>query len=91
MHSRDSRALVCYLVLMLALSFVPAAQAQSVSQVDVLTVEGAITPVVASYVDRGIETAENDGSACLIIELDTPGGSVPVSYTHLTLPTILLV
>lgn len=81
MHSRDSKALACYLalVLMLALSFAPAAGAQGASQVDVLTVEGAITPIVASYVERGIETAENDGSACLIIELDTPGGSVQVT------------
>ncbi len=67
------------LVLLVALSFAPATEAQSASQVDVLTVVGAITPIVASYIDRGITTAENDGSACLIIELDTPGGSVQVT------------
>jgi membrane-bound serine protease (ClpP class) len=65
--------------LLVAFSFVPATQAQSASLVDVLTVKGAITPIVASYIDRGITTAENDGSACLIIELDTPGGSVQVT------------
>lgn len=81
MRTRDTKALACYLVLLFTLAFalVPAVQAQSFSQVDVLTVEGAITPIVASYIDRGIETAENHGSACLIIELDTPGGSVQVT------------
>ena len=81
MRNRNTKVLACYLalVLTLALWLVPATRAQSASQVDVLTVEGAITPIVASYVERGIETAENDGSACLIIELDTPGGSVQVT------------
>ena len=81
MRTRDTKALPCYITLLLTLAFalVPAVQAQGGSQVDVLTIEGAITPIVASYVDRGIETAENDGSACLIIELDTPGGSVQLT------------
>ena len=81
MRNRDTKALACYLALalMLALWLVPAAGAQGASQVDVLTVKGAITPIVAAYIDRGITTAENDGSACLIIELDTPGGSVQVT------------
>jgi membrane-bound serine protease (ClpP class) len=74
------RALVCYLLLILvALSLASPAQAQDASHVDVLTVEGAITPIVASYIDRGIQTAQRDGSLCLIIELDTPGGSVDVT------------
>jgi membrane-bound serine protease (ClpP class) len=34
---------------------------------------------VASYIERGIATAESDGAASLIIELDTPGGSVQVT------------
>jgi membrane-bound serine protease (ClpP class) len=67
------------LVLVTSLSFIPAVQAQSDSHVDVLTVEGAITPIVASYVERGIETAQRDGANVLIIELDTPGGSVQVT------------
>jgi membrane-bound serine protease (ClpP class) len=81
MDSRKMRTLLCYLGLIaaLALSTAQGAQAQTASQVDVLTVKGAITPIVAAYVDRGIATAEDDGSACLIIELDTPGGSVQVT------------
>jgi len=81
MDIRHNKALLWHLglVLLVALSFAPATEAQTASQVDVLTVKGAITPIVASYIDRGIEAAENDGSACLIIQLDTPGGSVQVT------------
>ena len=44
------------------------------SQIDVLRVDGTINPVLASYIDRGIESAEKHGSTACIIELDTPGG-----------------
>ncbi len=37
-------------------------------------VTGPITPLTASYVDRGIAAAEADGASCFIIEMDTPGG-----------------
>jgi membrane-bound serine protease (ClpP class) len=81
MDIRRGIALICYLVLGLAAALPSAspAQAQGSPQVDVLTVRGAITPIVASYVERGIDTAQADGSVCLIIELDTPGGSVQVT------------
>jgi membrane-bound serine protease (ClpP class) len=42
--------------------------------VDVLEIEGAVTPIMISYFDRGIQTAENDGAEALIIKLNTPGG-----------------
>jgi membrane-bound serine protease (ClpP class) len=81
MKIRHNKALLWNLglVFLVALSFAPTAGAQNASHVDVLTVKGAITPIVATYVDRGITTAESDGSACLILELDTPGGSVQVT------------
>ncbi len=50
--------------------------AQSGSVVEVLTVEGPITPIVAGYIERGIAQAEADGAEVLIIELNTPGGQV---------------
>jgi membrane-bound serine protease (ClpP class) len=40
----------------------------------IIKVSDAIGPGVAEFVKDGIETAEKDGAACLIIELDTPGG-----------------
>jgi membrane-bound serine protease (ClpP class) len=44
--------------------------------VDVLTIEGPVTPIMISYIERGIRTAETDGSEALIIQLDTPGGQI---------------
>jgi membrane-bound serine protease (ClpP class) len=42
--------------------------------IEVLRVEGNILPVVADYIDRGINHAEEDNAAACIIELNTPGG-----------------
>ena len=56
----------------------PPSHAQGRTTVDVLTVEGAVTPVVARYIERGIEEASSEGAELLVIELDTPGGSVNV-------------
>jgi membrane-bound serine protease (ClpP class) len=44
------------------------------TNVEVLTVDGTIVPVIADYIDRGISHAEKDGATVCIIELDTPGG-----------------
>ncbi|MCC6625932.1 MAG: nodulation protein NfeD [Chloroflexi bacterium] len=42
--------------------------------VPVLTVNSAITPVVAEYVKHGIDEAERTGAGAVVIKLDTPGG-----------------
>jgi membrane-bound serine protease (ClpP class) len=47
--------------------------------VDFLTVEGPITPVVAGYIERGIENAADEGAELVVIRLDTPGGSVEIT------------
>jgi membrane-bound serine protease (ClpP class) len=44
--------------------------------VNVLTIEGAVTPIMISYIERGIQTAERNGAEALIIQLDTPGGQI---------------
>ncbi|MBW2560622.1 MAG: nodulation protein NfeD [Deltaproteobacteria bacterium] len=41
---------------------------------DVITIDSAITPAVADYVARGIDRSRTEGSAGVIILLDTPGG-----------------
>jgi len=48
--------------------------AASPTTVEVLTVDGTIVPVIADYIDRGINQAEEDGATVCIIELNTPGG-----------------
>jgi len=44
------------------------------ARVDVIRIEDAITPVVAEFIIRSIEQAERESAACLVIEMDTPGG-----------------
>ena len=51
------------------------ALAQPGEHVDLIIVEGVIDPFTAQYVERGLDIAQSDGAQCLIIQLDTPGGS----------------
>ena len=46
----------------------------STQSIRVLHVEGTIVPIVADYIDRGIEKAEDEGNSIVIIQLSTPGG-----------------
>ena len=53
----------------------PSARAQSDRPlVVVATIDGPITPVVARYIDRTIEEANDDSAAAIVIEMNTPGG-----------------
>ena len=55
--------------------FAPATTAQTDEPlVLVATVDGPITPVVARYLDRAVDRAEERNAAALLIQLDTPGG-----------------
>ncbi len=40
----------------------------------VLRVKGAVSPVMASYINRGITAAESVSATAVVIQLDTPGG-----------------
>ena len=44
------------------------------STVLVTHVDGTITPVIADHLVDGVATAERDGHAAYLVELDTPGG-----------------
>jgi membrane-bound serine protease (ClpP class) len=43
-------------------------------EVGLISINGAIGPATATYISRAIEVAQARSNACLIIELDTPGG-----------------
>ncbi len=42
--------------------------------IDLLTVDGAIDPIVGQYVSRGLDQAAHDGASLVLLELNTPGG-----------------
>ncbi len=67
------RLLLVFVLLLLGLSASAGVYAQT-PHVDVITIKGAINPVLIDYVERGIEQAEDTGAQALIIQMDTPGG-----------------
>lgn len=72
----DKRLAFIGLSLMAAFLFSsPPASAQHGEHVDLITVRGVIDPFIAQYVGRGLDIAQEDGAQCLIVQLDTPGGS----------------
>lgn len=52
---------------------------ESTSRVHVLTFRGAVTPVLGQYIVDGIEAAQASDAQAVILQLDTPGGSVEVT------------
>ena len=67
------------LVLALAATSAPAAAADAVStaapaRIVELRIDGEIDPVVAEYIDRGIDEANESGAVLVLITMDTPGG-----------------
>jgi membrane-bound serine protease (ClpP class) len=50
------------------------AQPDAGSVVTLLAIDDAIGPATSDYIVRGIERAQRDGAAFIVIEMDTPGG-----------------
>jgi len=72
---RTMRILLCLALGGCALaSMAGNAAADSDDRVVVLDVEGTIVPVVAQYIERGIELAEETDAEACVIRLNTPGG-----------------
>jgi membrane-bound serine protease (ClpP class) len=63
----------------------------------VLHTEGTINPVLADYIERGIEQAEEDNATACIIRLDTPGGllssteEIVISIMNADVPVVVYV
>jgi membrane-bound serine protease (ClpP class) len=81
--SRVSRSARAYPLSFLAVLFILLGITQIIAadlaraqnhHVDEITIDGTITPVMARYLGRAINDAEEDGAAALIVRLDTPGG-----------------
>ena len=70
---------IVYLVLILTSLLSSVASAQTDGQVLVLEVTGPVTPVMLSYIERGIEEAEAREAEAMVIMLNTPGGDVDLT------------
>ena len=68
--------LIVWIVIVLASIFPHPGVAQGEQVIILLTAQGAVTPAMAEYLDRGLERAEREGAEALIFQLDTPGGSI---------------
>lgn len=77
---RTARVRLAPLALLAALLLAAAGHAAGVAaqaaapRVDLVTIDGAITPPTAQYVVNAIAGAERDGAAAVVLALDTPGG-----------------
>jgi membrane-bound serine protease (ClpP class) len=68
---------ITLLSLLLVLGFSSLAGAQNDEPLAIiLTAKGPIMPPMLEYIQRGIETAEQRDAELLVIELNTPGGSI---------------
>jgi membrane-bound serine protease (ClpP class) len=63
-----------FLAILPAVALVSGAVNADSPNIEILSVDGTIVPVVANYLDRGIGRAEANESIACVIELDTPGG-----------------
>ena len=69
-------ALLCVLAgvfLLIGLGLSPA-RADAVAPVDLITLEGVISPVTLRLVETALARSRSDGAQALIVQLDTPGG-----------------
>jgi membrane-bound serine protease (ClpP class) len=78
MELHPKRWIQVWMWLSLCLVWVPGAVAQEAGgrTIYALEISGPVTPIMISYIERGIRAAENDGAEALIIRLDTPGGEI---------------
>ena len=72
--SKTRWIIYCTLILLSLLS--TGVNAQVPGQILTMEVTGPVTPVMLSYIERGIQEAEARDAEALIIQLNTPGGDV---------------
>ena len=76
LRSRNLRLALALLAVVLgAISFACAGgPGAAPGAVHVLTAKGTVNPIMDRYIDRGIDAAEDEEAAALVIRLNTPGG-----------------
>ncbi len=78
---RSARALLATVLVLTGavLALAPSADAQEDPRIEVLHLEGQLTSALASYVERAVVNAVDDGTELIILRLDTPGGRIDLS------------
>ena len=71
-----SRLAIACILLLLGVLVACAPSIDREEAVHVLTYEGTVDPVMARYIDRGIDEAERTNARAVVIQLDTLGGLV---------------
>jgi membrane-bound serine protease (ClpP class) len=67
---------LCILLAALLLAFQPARAQNDAPLAIAMTADGPIMPPMLEYVKRGVQTADRRGAEVLVIQLNTPGGSI---------------
>lgn len=73
---KTQRIWTLVLLLLVLLAPRPAAAQETSPLVMVLTMDAPVAPPMVEYLDRGLRTAEQRGAGLLVLQLNTPGGSV---------------
>jgi membrane-bound serine protease (ClpP class) len=79
MKGKLSARWIVYLVLILTSLLSSPASAQTSGEVLRLEVTGPVTPIMLSYIERGVAEAQARNAEALIIQLNTPGGDVDLT------------
>jgi membrane-bound serine protease (ClpP class) len=91
---REKKKLVALILvgLVLVFVFIPQRGQAADEYIMLMDADGAIVPAMENYFDRALDQAEEDNVALVIIQLDTPGGSVAtpkIWYNAFAPPTFL--
>ena len=78
------RPLFLSILVIILLSFQPAAAQGDSPFVLVLNAEGAVTPAMREYIERGLEVADQRNADLVILQLNTPGGDLGTTQEIVT-------
>ncbi|MEO7166221.1 MAG: serine protease [Chthoniobacterales bacterium] len=93
MFRHATRFLLCFLAGIVSLGAVEARELISPGSVVVVPLKGEVSPSLALFLRRAQKTAESEGAAAIIFEMDTYGGRLDSAekitgiLNHATLPT----